>query len=151
MSIGFFSYFPLDNKKFLHYVPILFSFFNGRGVNMRNKYLSSIEQETTPFESSEEAWFWYCLCEKEKSNGRSQHRSKITRPCETTDIFIAVKKLLRLGILKPYHIKVLAKYGFQQVPPHPHFGDSSTICRLWQEALDFLERLLIKKGIVFNS
>ncbi len=118
---------------------------------MRNKYLSSNEQETTPFESSEEAWFWYCLCEKEKSNNRRQYTPKIIRPCETADIFIAVKRLLKLGILKPYHIKILSKYGFQQVPPHPHFGDSLTICHLWKEALHFLERLLVQKGIVFNS
>ena len=117
---------------------------------MRNKYLLTSEQETTPFLSAEEAWFWYCLCEKERPNGKHHKNTQTIRPCETADIFIAVKRLLRNGILKPKHIKVLSKYGFEQVPPHPHFGDSSLICHLWQEGLKFLETLLIQKGIVLS-
>ena len=116
---------------------------------MRNKYLNQFTTtETTPFESAEEAWFWYCLCEQTNRQSRSHNNYKIIRPCETSDIFIAVKKLLKCGILKPIHVKILSKYGFQQVPPHPHFGDSLKICNLWREALNFLGTLLIKKGIV---
>ena len=65
------------------------------------------------------------------------------------DIAIAVKKLLREGTIRPEHLKVLTKYGFEQVPPHPHFGDSLKICNLWKEALSFLESILRKKGIVY--
>ena len=106
------------------------------------------EKETTPFESAEEAWFWYCLCEQLGKHAGGRAPGKVGRPCETSDIYIAVKKLLEKGVLSPSHVKVLSKYGFCQVPPHAHFGDSLKICELWKEALAFLEVLLKKKGIV---
>ena len=117
---------------------------------MRNKYLSTTDtRKTTPFESSEEAWFWYCLCESLKNERTHNYEAKIVRPCESSDIAIAVKRLLKEGTIQPIHLKVLTKYGFEQVPPHPHFGDSLKICNLWKEALTFLESLLRKKGIVY--
>jgi hypothetical protein len=54
-------------------------------------------------------------------------------------------------ILKAEHLKVLAKYGFAQVPPHEHFGDTPKICRLWYEGLKFLGNLLKQKGIVYAT
>ena len=101
-----------------------------------------------PFDSAEEAWFWYCLCEQQGANRGHCGDSNVCRPCETSDIFVAVKSLLRGGVLRPAHVKVLSKYGYCQVPPHPHFGDSLKICKLWKEALAFLDVLLRKKGIV---
>lgn len=116
---------------------------------MRNKCLSSFkEKETIPFENAEEAWFWCCFCEQLEKGQRHSGDSKMARPCEASDIFIAVKRLLKEGILRPSHIKILSKYGLSQVPPHPHFGDSLKICELWKEALNFLGILLKKKGIV---
>jgi len=116
---------------------------------MRNKYLSlTTNEETTPFSSAEEAWFWYCLCEQLDPNRAHKSKDRIVRPCETSDIFLAIKKLIRAGLLHPKHIKVLVKYGLQQIPPHPHFGDNLSICNLWQEALRFLDSLLRRKGIV---
>lgn len=116
---------------------------------MRNKYLYLVqEKETKPFENAEEAWFWCCLCDQMEKRIGCSGGSKIARPCETSDIIIAVKRLLQRGVLRPSHIKVLSKYGHSQVPPHPHFGDSSRICHLWREALDFLGVLLKQKGIV---
>ncbi|MBQ4472406.1 MAG: hypothetical protein II942_04110 [Alphaproteobacteria bacterium] len=116
---------------------------------MRNKDLiNSNESEMVPFLSAEEAWFWYCLCTQMGPNHSTNRKHKIVRPCELSDIIIAVKKLVKIGQLRPAHIKVLAKYGFEQVPPHPHFGDSSKVCMLWQEALGFLTTILKQKGIV---
>ena len=116
---------------------------------MRNKYLSFTNtQPTTPFSSTEEAWFWYCLCEELKNKRSTNTDHHIIRPCESSDIFLAVKRLIRAGILQPKHIKVLSKYGFEQVPPHPHFGDSLKICDIWTEAIRFLDNLLRRKGIV---
>ena len=118
---------------------------------MRNKYLSLTDtRKTTPFESSEEAWFWYCLCESLKGERTHNHEAKIVRPCESSDIAIVVKRLLRDGVIRQEHLKVLTKYGFEQIPPHPYFGDSLKICRLWKEALSFLESILRKKGIVYS-
>ena len=116
---------------------------------MRNKYLSFVrEKETQPFESAEEAWFWYCRCEQIGYPRPVKSNSTMARPCETSDIFITLKNLFKTGVLRAAHIKVLSKYGYSQTPPHPHFGDDSRICALWQEALDFLGLSLKKKGIV---
>lgn len=116
---------------------------------MRNKYLSFIhEEETQPFESAEEAWFWCCRCEQMRDSRPHSNNRTTARPCETSDIFITLKNLFKTGILRAVHIKVLTKYGYSQVPPHPHFGDNSKICDLWKEALDFLGLSLKKKGIV---
>ena len=119
---------------------------------MKNIYLSSVNtRPTTPFESSEEAWFWYCLCESLGHERSHNNSPKIARPCESSDIAIAVKRLLRSGTLHPEHLKVLAKYGYAQVPPHEHFGDTPRICRLWQEGLKFLGQLLKQKGIIYAT
>ena len=116
---------------------------------MRNKCLYIPDHaDTTPFTSAEEAWFWYCLCQQLDANRSRESKAHIIRPCESSDIFLAIKKLIRAGLLQPKHIKVLAKYGLLQTPPHPHFGDSLSICSLWQEALRFLDSLLRRKGIV---
>ena len=116
---------------------------------MRNKYLNLYQQyETEPFGSAEEAWFWYCRCEQMSDERPSFSGNKIARPCETSDIFLTLKSLFQKGILRPSHLKVLSKYGYAQVPPHPHFGDSLKICSLWQEALEFLGLPLKKKGII---
>lgn len=117
---------------------------------MRNKYQKQIDaRETTPFESSEEAWFWYCLCEQLGNNRGHGGSSSIARPCESSDIIIAVKHLLQQGFLKPEHIRILQQYGFEQAPPHPNFGASRRICGLWQEAMGFLDTILRKKGIIY--
>ena len=87
---------------------------------MKNFYKSTIDtRTTTPFTSSEEAWFWYCLCEKLGFQRARSGDSRVARPCESSDIALSVKKLFRQGLLKPEHIKVLSKYGFEQVPPPP--------------------------------
>ena len=119
---------------------------------MKNKFQSHIDnRETTPFISSEEAWFWYCLCEQLGFERAKGGESKIARPCESSDIAIAIKRLFRQGILHPEHIRVLSTYGFKQVPPHEHFGDTPRICKLWQEGLKFLGILLQQKGIVYSA
>ncbi|MDY6408131.1 MAG: hypothetical protein SPL08_05485 [Pseudomonadota bacterium] len=116
---------------------------------MRNKYLSFTDnRDTTPFESSEEAWFWYCLCENLGFERGHNQGGKIARPCETSDIILAVKRLLHQGLLSPEHIHILHKYGTEQAPPHINFGATQKICRLWKEAMEYLDSLLRKKGIV---
>ena len=116
---------------------------------MRNKYQKQTDnRKTTPFSSSEEAWFWYCLCEQlgfERAHGGD---SKIARPCETSDIFLAVKHLIHAGQLRPTHVRILQHYGEEQAPPHINFGATERICRLWREAMDYLDSLLRRKGIV---
>ncbi len=115
------------------------------------KHDNSINQDTqnvTPFDSSEEAWFWCCLCESLRHlRGRGGHR-KITRPCESSDIVIAVKRLLNSGLISTEQAQIMSKYGLRQMPPHPNFGDSNRTCLLWDNALSFLDNILRQKGIV---
>ena len=116
---------------------------------MRNKYLIHTDnREMTPFESTEEAWFWYCLCEELGFERAKGHAGQTARPCETSDIFLAVKRLLHEGTLHPEHIRILQKYGFEQAPPHINFGATQKICRLWKEAISGLDSILKRKGIV---
>jgi hypothetical protein len=116
---------------------------------MRNIYQKLTDnRETIPFQSSEDAWFWYCLCEQLGFDRAKGGESKTARPCESSDILIAVKRLMRDGLLKPEHIRILQKYGFEQAPPHVNFGATERICRLWREAMGFLDSLLRRKGIV---
>ena len=85
---------------------------------MRNKYQKlSDNRETTPFMSSEEAWFWYCLCEQLGFDRGHGHSARTVRPCETSDIILAVKHLLHNGYIGIDHIRVLQKYGFETVRP----------------------------------
>lgn len=114
----------------------------------KNYCKSYIIEDVTPFDSSEEAWFWCCLCESlGHMSGRGGGRN-ISRPCEASDIVIAVNRLLKSGKITQEHAKILLKYGKEQTPPHPHFGDSLRVCSLWKDALNFLGNILKQKGII---
>lgn len=116
---------------------------------MKKTYCNDYETEdTTPFDSSEEAWFWCCLCESLGHIRAHGGDRKISRPCESSDIIIAVKRLVQSGKITAEQAKILLKYGKEQTPPHPHFGDSLRVCSLWREALNFLGGILKQKGIV---
>lgn len=107
-------------------------------------------EDTTPFDTSEEAWFWCCLCESLGHIKTRGYGRKISRPCESSDIIIAVKRLVQSGKITPEQARILSKYGMEQTPPHPHFGDSLRVCFLWREALKFLGNILKQKGIVVS-
>ncbi len=116
---------------------------------MRNKYQTQTDtRKTVPFETPEDAWFWFCLCEQLGQTRARGGESRIARPCESSDIIIAVKRLMNQGLLKAEHIRILEHYGFDQAPPHPNFGATARVCRLWREAMSFLEMILRRKGIV---
>lgn len=115
---------------------------------MKYTYHYSENTETTPFETSEEAWLWCCLCESMGHTKRHGSHRNIIRPCESSDIIIALKRLVHTGILTQEQAKILIKYGKEQTPPHPHFGDSQRICTLWKDGLSFLENILKQKGII---
>ena len=116
---------------------------------MRNKYLKQTDgRETVPFETTEKAWFWYCLCRQLGFEKGHRQSGQMARPCETSDIFISLKRLLCQGVLRRAHLLVLHIYGDRQEPPHINFGASERVCRLWQDAIAALDVLLREKGIV---
>lgn len=107
--------------------------------------------ETTdyiPFENSEEAWFWCCLCESLGNERARAQGARVLRPCESADIKISLNRLMRDGRLTEHHVRVLSKYGYKQIPPHENFGQPRRECSLWREALHLLENILMLKGIV---
>ncbi len=103
-------------------------------------------RETQAFESAEEAWFWFCFCES--LGPRRGSGSGIVRPCETSDISLVVKRLVREKKLGQIHLKIMSRYGLKQMPPHVCAGDSLAACRLWREAMDALAVVLLQKGIL---
>ena len=105
-------------------------------------------RETTLFESAEEAWFWFCFCESLGSERGRGSSSSIVRPCETSDISLVVKRLVREKRLGQIHLRVMSRYGLKQMPPHVNSGDSLASCRLWCEAMEVLTEVLFKKGIL---
>lgn len=111
-------------------------------------YLRSDNRPVVLFESAEEAWFWCCFCESSNKERRNGTSSEFTRPCETSDILLAVKRLVAESKLTQTHVRVLSKYGLEQTPPHPNFGDSLLMCRIWDEGIRMLSDSLRTKGIV---
>ena len=105
-------------------------------------------REYIPFENSEEAWLWCCLCESLGNQRAKGSSGRIARPCESSDIILSVKKLVQAGQLNQNHLKVLSKYGLLQIPPHENFGQPPRECSLWREGLKLLENILRLKGIV---
>ena len=99
------------------------------------------------FDTAEEAWMWFCFCEMTpKSFKRSKDNT--TRPCETSDIAIVVKRLFQQKILTPAHLKILNLYGEKQTPPFEQTGDPKQHCQLWKQALQRVLKPLKMKGIV---
>lgn len=54
-------------------------------------------QETTPFESVEEAWFWFITAQQAKNDGARfvAGGGLVTRPCEPVDILKILDSLHR--------------------------------------------------------
>lgn len=100
-----------------------------------------------PFGDAEEVWLWFCFCESSGDKGRSLG-SAVSRPCETSDVAVILKRLVREKKILQEHLKVLSRFGLAQLPPHPQSGDSAEECRLWREALDFFDPIFRVKGII---
>jgi len=107
-------------------------------------------RRTTPFQSAEEAWFWYIRCQKARNDGARMEvdMAREARPCEPDDMYRAVKTLSDNKKITPHHVHVLAKYGHHERPPDPRCQEEVRPHRLWEEALDKLTTLLKKKDII---
>lgn len=103
-----------------------------------------------PFATAEEAWFWTIAALTARSAGARivAGLGMKTRPCEPDDVIRCLDRLYRQRRIEIAHLKVLRRFGDQQVPPDPrHPGDRSAL-RLWREAIDRLDWPLRMKGIV---
>ena len=100
------------------------------------------------FQNAEEAWFWFC-----KYDGRTGYKSntsnkRIIRPCQLDDIYIVVSKLYIAKKIGERHLKTLIKYGRMQIAPDSRVVEEQEEALWWDDAMDKLETIFIKKGIV---
>lgn len=106
-----------------------------------------------PFESAEQAWFWFVQAYEARSAGARflAGQGTTARPCEPLDILRAVDRLRRTRRLMRDHIAVLGHYGRRLCPPDPKLRPEMRAAALWQEALDRLGDVLRGKGIILRD
>lgn len=106
--------------------------------------------DTVPFTSAEEAWFWFIDAQDAKSSGARivAGQGLYPRPCETVDILKILDRLYRSHLLMRDHLLVLRHYGRRKMPPDSERVKEVRAYRLWHEALDAMEDVLVQKGIV---
>ena len=109
-----------------------------------------MEKETVPFDSVEEAWFWFIQAQAARNDGArfTVGCGLIPRPCEPLDILQIVERLYRKRRLMMDHILVLRHYGRRLMPPDPWRVKEGRSYRLWREALERIEPVLLRKGLL---
>lgn len=111
------------------------------------------QQPTTgivPFESTEEAWFWFINAQQARHDGArfTAGQGALLRPCEPVDILRILDRLYRQRRLLRDHLMVLRYYGRRGMPPDSRRVREMRAYKIWSEALARLESALIGKGIV---
>lgn len=108
------------------------------------------ESNTVPFETAEDAWFWFILAQQARNDGAryTAGLSLTPRPCEPTDILKILDGLYRKRRLLRDHLLVLRHYGRRQMRPDPRRVKEALADKLWREAMECIEPILIRKGIV---
>ncbi len=106
--------------------------------------------KTVAFDNAEEAWLWFILAQEARNEGArfSAGLALCARPCEPTDILGVVERLYRNRRLVMDHVLVLRHYGKRQLPPDPRRIKEVRAFALWKEALERIEPVLVRKGIV---
>lgn len=106
--------------------------------------------QTLPFESAEEAWFWFIQAQAARNDGArfAAGQGMIPRPCEPIDILRVLDRLYRHRRLLREHLLVLRHYGRRHMAPDPRRPLEKNSHALWIEALERMEIVLIRKGIV---
>lgn len=112
------------------------------------KRLSDVE--FTAFDNAEEAWFWFILAQDARNEGAriGAGRTTLSRPCEPSDILKCVDRLYRNRRITMDHVLVLRHYGKRQMAPDPRRVKELRAFTLWKEAMERLEPILVRKGII---
>lgn len=110
----------------------------------------TVTTKTTPFDNAEEAWFWFILAQEARNEGAriTAGAGLVPRPCEPIDILQCLDRLHRNRRLLMDHLLVLRHYGKRQMPPDPTRVKEVRAFALWKEALERIEPVLVRKGIV---
>ncbi len=118
----------------------------------KSKYIpkSCVNQESVPFENALEAWFWFITAQQARVDGARfvSGLSATPRPCEPGDILNILNRLYRSRRLSMDHLLVLRHYGRRQMAPDPNRSKEVRAHKLWEEAFERLEPMLIQKKIV---
>lgn len=106
-----------------------------------------------PFESAEEAWFWFMAAQQALNDGAriTSGNSLYPRPCEPVDILNILDRLYRHRRLLREHLLVLRHYGLRRMPPDPTRRREVRAYGLWCDALERLEEVFERKGIVVSA
>lgn len=113
-------------------------------------YKTQPDAKAVPFDNAEDAWLWFILAQEARNEGArfTAGLGLCARPCEPTDILAVVERLYRNRRLVMDHILVLRHYGKRQLPPDPRRVKEVRAFSLWKEALERIEPVLVRKGIV---
>ena len=104
----------------------------------------------TPFDSAEEAWFWFIAAQSAKNDGAKfvAGAGLYKRPCEPIDILKVLDRLHRNRRLHRDHLLVLRHYGRRNIAPDKFRAKEKRAHYVWHEAMERIEEVLIAKGIV---
>ena len=118
----------------------------------KERYKGTIIRETqvVPFETTEEAWFWFIAAQQARNDGAryASGAGIIPRPCEPVDILNILGRMHRSRRLLWEHMLVLRHYGQRNLPPDSQRIKEARAFRLWAEAMERLEPVFTAKGIV---
>ncbi len=108
------------------------------------------DSPATPFDTVEEAWFWFMEANAARQEGArfGAGRGLVCRPCEPMDVLRVVDRLYRNRRLFREHLLVLAHYGRRNAPPDPQRRREMRAHAIWTEAFDRISPVLREKGIV---
>lgn len=103
-----------------------------------------------PFDSVEEAWFWFITAQQARNEGAKfvAGLGVVQRPCEPIDILKILDDLYRKRRLRREHFLVMRHYGRRHMAPDPRRVKEKRSHYLWREAMDRIEPIFIRKGIV---
>ncbi len=103
-----------------------------------------------PFHTTEEAWFWFIAARTAQIDGakRTSRPGAVSRPCEPVDILNIITRLHRSRLLKIEHFRVLKYYGERHMRPDPDRPGERASSELWDQAIDRLNDIFIRRGIV---
>jgi hypothetical protein len=109
--------------------------------------------ETVPFDSAQEAWFWFIQAQEAKNTGAriKAGQGMMPRPCEPLDILQVLDRLYRNRRLLREHLLVLRHYGRRMLAPDPRRIKEARAHSIWHKAFECIEPVLVRKGIVRKS
>lgn len=110
----------------------------------------SDSDNAVPFDSAEEAWFWFIAAQQAKGDGARfiAGQALVQRPCEPLDILKTLDRLYRNRRVVRDHLLVLRHYGRRFMAPDPRRVKEARAYTLWTQALERLEEVLRRKGVV---